>query len=191
MRWRALRVAMRCVVAMRLLAACEGEPIEKLEAPPPAPSLDPPPRPPPPPPPPAAPKAIESPAPVPDRIAEFLRTHANDADPWRVTLYSLGEDDGPFLGGNVLRQQRVKDAIAAEVVAWLGDDKTYATEIGTRGCSWVTPELGIEIARGSASLRMRYSCGFLFFDKDHQVKAMVSGGDAIVRFIEERSGFKR
>ena len=137
--------------------------------------------------------ASESPAPMPDQIAEFLRAHANDTAPWRVTFYSLGEEEGPFLGGNVLRRQRVKDAIAAEVLAWLGDDKTYATENGTRGCGWVSPELGIEVARGSGALRMRYNCGFLFFDKDHKVKAMVSGGDPIVRFmeIEERSGFER
>ena len=177
---------MRWALVLMIASACEREPLERLEAPPPAPVLAPSqPAPPPPPP----PTAIESPAAVPLEIAKFLRANS---DPLRVTLYSLGDDDGPFLGGKVLRSRQLADASAAEVLAWLGDDKTYVTENGTRGCGWVTPELGIEVARGNASLRLRYNCGYLFFDKNHDVKATV-GSDGIVRFmaIEDRSGFRR
>lgn len=188
----ALERTSRLFVVATLLVACEAEPFEKLEAPPRAPTLAPPARPPPPPPPPPPPKSVELPARVPQRVADFLGAHTNDAGPWRVTFYSLGEAKGPFLGGEVLHHQRVKDAIAAEVIAWLGDDKTYVTENGTRGCGWVTPELGIEVARGSASLRMRWNCGYLFFDDGHKVRETV-GSDGTIRFIdiEKHSGFER
>lgn len=94
--------------------------------------------------------------------------------------------------GKVVRRKDLSDASAAEVVAWLGDPQTYVTESGTRRCGWVTPELVIDVERGSQLLRKGWDCDYLYLDEDRSVPATV-GNEGIVRFneIEKRSGFWR
>jgi hypothetical protein len=162
-----------------VLLGCEREPLERLEPPPVVVA-----QPPPPPPPPAR----EMPAPMPEQFREL----SAQGDAWRVTFFALGNEPGPFLGAKPLHSRVLGASSTTEVIDWLRADTTYVVDTDTRGCGWVTPELGIEVARGTASLRMRYNCGYLFFGPDERPRAMASS-DAVVRFmeIEERSGFAR
>jgi hypothetical protein len=183
--------SMRWALLLMLVGCERGTPHRAESAPPSAPSqvtaatrsapasLSPPPGP-------AAP-VEPTPAPPPSSVDTFLRDHAADTHPWRVTLHDLSKSpDGTrplFMGMRSLRHRVLSSALAMEVIDWLGAHTTYLVDEGTRACGVVVPERGVEIARGALSLRFRYNCGYVFLtDAGYNgPRAMVSS-DAAVRF---------
>jgi hypothetical protein len=145
---------MRRVLAIALLlAACEKDQLEKLEAPAPAPIPTPsPPVPPPPPPPPPEPTN----APPPDAIVEFVRNTKNDPGPWRVQFRTM----------NPPRSGSLSQADADDFVKRLLEDSSYMT--GDSGCT-MSPRLHVTLHRGSASLALGVDCDHLYLSpEDHE-----------------------
>jgi hypothetical protein len=125
------------------------------------PFAPPPPKPPPPPPP--VSRAVDPPR----SIADFVHAHANDPDPWQVTLYRLrdaGEgkripERREFMGQRIVGRADLPPARAAELVGWMMEGASYAD--GRNGCV-STESTGLRIARGGAALDLMENCGHLF-----------------------------
>lgn len=112
------------------------------------------PRPPPPPPPPTV-------LPVPEEIVTFVRAHATDTAPWKVTLYELPavKPKPPlFMGAYVQRRHVLGRATSVRAIAKLLQP-IYSD--GACGCA-TDVSTGIRIARGAATLDLVYNAGHLF-----------------------------
>jgi hypothetical protein len=114
-----------------------------------------------PPPPPPMPRSVDPPR----SITDFVRAHANDPDPWQVTLYRLREVDGRAARGQQFMGQRIVDradlppARADRLVDLLTRSPSFAD--GRNGCV-STESTGLRIARGGAALDLMENCGHLF-----------------------------
>jgi hypothetical protein len=102
----------------------------------------------------------------PRRIADFMRAHANDPDPWQVTLYWLrapGErvpERRQFMGRRVLSRADLPPARAAALVERLMRRESYFHSLcaGITGCTSID-SFGLRIARGGERLDLAENCG--------------------------------
>ena len=135
--------------------------------------------------------------PPPERVATFLREHANDPEPWELTLYDVVNDDddkrgdprlGRFLGRSALQRRRGDARVVSELAARLGRDSSYVD--GDSGC--ITSEaLGVRLVRGSASLDFIYNCGHVYLTPEGHTGTYALFSDEMVSFVVEQLGAVR